>query len=410
MSRWSAARDAAWSVIEGCGASGVLVAAGGSALYPHVWARDVGVAAAGICAEARRDTDATALIQSLRLLAAAQDDNGRIPLKVDPRSGREVPENSAGVDTGVWFVLAVDAVARRFGDAAGELTRAAGRALSWTACLDLTGTGLLISPEASDWADMLPHRHHVLGVNVLHAAALDAASRLAARWPADFADTSARYAQRASWIRERVRLRFQVQGVTSPEAAAARLRELGDASFEWGLTGQDATVLGDLPYLLPYVDFRRAGRHCDVAGNLLAVRHGIFTRDQARRFLDHLEAVGAGDPWPTVAIDPPIYPGAADHRDYFHWRALNHPHQYQNGGSWPFIGSWHVVAELRAGRPERAERLLSRLCELCLEDDFPEWCHGRSGAPMGERRQLWSATGVLEAVAAFDGGGGNGGV
>src|SRR5690606_38186518 len=91
---------------------------------------------------------------------------------------REVRENSAGVDGGLWFVLAVDAFEQRFPGEAAALIEPAARALEWTEHLDLAGDGLLISPEASDWADMLPHRHHVLAVNVLHVAALDAAARL----------------------------------------------------------------------------------------------------------------------------------------------------------------------------------------------------------------------------------------
>jgi hypothetical protein len=299
-------------------------------------------------------------------------------------------------------VIAIDALSVDHPDRAAPLANAAARAIRFTEHLDLTGTGLLISPEGSDWADMLPHRHHVLALNVLWAEALDAAGRLARRWPGAFAASAAELAARAAAVRDAVRLRFDASGTTDPASAAARIEALGAASFEWGITGQAITALGELPFYLPYVDFRAVGRHCDVTGNLLAVIFGVMPAARAATFLDYLEAIGAADPVPTVAIDPPIAAGSPDHRDYFHWRNLNLPHCYQNGGAWPFIGALHVVAEVVAGRPDRAEALFDRLAAVCLEADFPEWCHGRTGRAMGEPRQLWSATGALYALEAIE--------
>lgn len=384
-------RQRAWRVIDACQTGGLLAAAAESALYPHVWTRDVGVAALGILAAARGDDDAAMVARSLAALARCQDRLGRLPLKIDPVAEREVKENSAGVDGGAWFAIAVDALATVAPAQAEPLREPALRALAWTEHLDVNGEGLLVSPEASDWADMMPHRHHVLALNVLFAAALEAGCRLGG---------GEAMRERAARVRALVDQRFSVDGLTEPAAAGAELSRLADASFEWGLTGQYATRYGDLPFYLPYVGFRAIGRHCDVVGNCLAVITGVAGTARAQRLLRYLEAVGADQPAPSVAIYPPILPGDPDWRDHFHWRNLNLPHHYQNGGAWPFIGAFHVAAEVAAGHNERAADMLERLAAGCLRDDFPEWRHGQTGRAMGEPRQLWSATGTLYALEA----------
>ncbi|HLU65393.1 MAG TPA: hypothetical protein VKZ63_03930 [Kofleriaceae bacterium] len=388
------ARARAWEVIAACGHGGALAAAAGSALYPHVWTRDVGVAALGITAGGAAPGALDLLVRSLELIARHQDARGRMPLKVDAAADRPVAENAAGVDAGLWFAVATFAAARALGPGAvARLVEPAWRAVEWTAHLDVDGTELIASPEAGDWADMLPHRHHVLYVNALYVAALRA---LAGLVPERAADCRARAAR----VAERIDLLFSVDGLTGGAAAGGKLARLASASPEWGITGQYATRWGDLPYYLPYVAFRAAGGHFDLVGNCLAILAGVADGARAGRILDHADRVGAAEPAPSRTIDPPIYPGDPDWRDHFRWRGLCVPHQYQNGGAWPFAGAFHVAALVAAGRTARAAELVGRLAAVCLDPraPFPEWLHGRSGASMGERDQLWSASGLLYAI------------
>ncbi len=397
----SNARERAWEVVRACAPRGTLAAAAGSALYPHVWARDVAVASLGMCAGPAPEGALEPLVRSLELLARHQTELGRIPLKVDADADRAVAENSAGVDGGPWFAVAVHAASRALGaGAVAHLVEPARRALHFTAHLDLDGSGLLICPEASDWADMMPHRHHVLYTNALHVAALRALAHLTGD-----AGEAARLRERAALAAARIDLLFAVPGVTSGEAAGRHLAALGDASPEWGITGQYGSRYGDLPFYLPYVAFRAAGRHFDLVGNCVAILAGVAPPARAARILDHADQVGMASPAPSRTIDPPIYPGDPDWRDHFHWRNLCLPHQYQNGGSWGFAGSFHIAALCAAGRSARARDLLDALVALCLDEraPFPEWVHGRTGASMGEPNQLWSATGVLLALACLDG-------
>jgi glycogen debranching enzyme len=387
MASMEKARARAREVGAACGESGVLVAAAGSALYPHVWTRDVGLAALGIAGE-------PSLVRSLELLARHQSELGRMPLKVDPVRDQPVAENSAGIDGGPWFALAVFAAARALGaERVAHLVEPAARAMRYTAHLDLDGSGLIVSPEAGDWADMLPHRHHVLYSNALYVAGLRALDRLA---PDERLVAAARRAA------EQMDLLLWIGDATSGAAAGARIAALAAASPEWGISGQYASRWGDLPYYLPYVGFRAAGNHFDLVGNAVAILAGVAPRERAGRILDHADAVAMERPAPSRTLDPPILPGEPDWRDHFHWRNLCVPHQYQNGGAWPFAGALQVGALVAAGRIDRARTVCDALAAACLEHDFPEWLHGLSGRSMGETRQLWSAAGLLYALECVE--------
>jgi len=399
---WGAACDLAWKVLEACGRGGKGVrAAAGSTLYPHVWARDVGVASLGVLAASRGPNDVALVTASLGSLARHQDELGRIPLKIDVEADRAVAENSAGIDGGIWFAITVDQLARAAGpEIARPFIEPALRAITWTRHLDVNGCGLLESPEASDWADMMPHRHNVLYPNVLYAVALRAGARLH-RLRAEEA-AAARLDELASDVRRKINLAFWLPDCTDVTNVGPWLVELAREYPEWGLTLQDAARRGSLPFYLPYVGFRTCGRHCDVPGNLLAVITGIASPERAARLLDHLDRVGVADPAPSKAIDPPIFPGDPDWRDYNLWRSLNVPYQYQNGGIWPFIGSLHVVALAKVGRHAEASALMDRLVATCTaEPRFPEWLHGKTGRSMGEIDQAWSASGLLYAATAL---------
>jgi glycogen debranching enzyme len=359
----------------------------------------VGVASLGIIAARRSERDLELVTRSLATLAKHQDELGRIPLKVDVEADRPVAENSAGIDTGIWFVITVEQLARVAPGDAGQFVEPALRALHWTRHLDVNGCGLLESPEASDWADMMPHRHNVLYPNVLYAVALRAGARLARLR----GESGERLDALAEDVRRKINLLFWMPDCTDPANVGPWLVELAREYPEWGLTMQDASRRGQLPFYLPYVGFRTCGRHCDIPGNLLAVITGVAPSDRANRLLDHLDRIGAADPFPSKTIDPPIFPGDSDWREHNLWRQLNVPYQYQNGGIWPFIGALHVAALVKAGRSSEAKVLAERLVAVCTgEPRFPEWLHAKTGRSMGEIHQAWSASGLLFALTALE--------
>jgi glycogen debranching enzyme len=60
------------------------------------------------------------------------------------------------------------------------------------------------------------------------------------------------------------------------------------------------------------------------------------------------------------------------------------------------VGGFYIAALIKAGRMDEAEHQLVKLAEVNQlgnegEWEFNEWCHGRTGQPMGYPHQAWSA-------------------
>lgn len=405
-------RDAAWQAIEACRTKkGGVVAAAESKIYPHVWTRDACIAAFGILSAARSSKDLTLVQRYLGLLAQHQDALGRMPLKADSVTNAPLNENSAGVDGGLWFVLAVSALIQTSQQGFGmDLINPALKALHWSEYLDINGDGLLETPEASDWADMLPHRHNVLYVNVLYVAALRAGGFLCTLQGKE--EEGARYQRLSREIAKKINKVFWVDYIVEHRVTDAALAKLSQnfrtehpelAMRHYNMMPH----LGQLKYYLPYLGFRTVASHIDVLGNLLCILFGVADAKKATIILDYLEKVGVDRPYPSKAIYPPIFPGQPDWRDYFNWRDLNLPHHYHNGGIWPFIGAFHVAALVHVGKLGKAKQMFEGVAASCRAQAngrwiFPEWLHGQTGGSMGEDRQLWSASGVLFALRCIE--------
>ncbi|HSB98957.1 MAG TPA: glycoside hydrolase 100 family protein, partial [Burkholderiaceae bacterium] len=84
---------------------------------------------------------------------------------------------------------------------------------------------------------------------------------------------------------------------------------------------------------------------------------------------------------------------------------LNHPHQYHNGGIWPFVGAFWAMALARLGHTDWAWQELARVAHANERDGwrFTEWFHGRTVAPEGMAGQSWNAAAFLFAQRALQG-------
>jgi glycogen debranching enzyme len=90
-------------------------------------------------------------------------------------------------------------------------------------------------------------------------------------------------------------------------------------------------------------------------------------------------------------------------RPYMARHQQNIVHQYHNGGIWPFVGGFWVMALARQGLHALAWSELARLAQVNALDDwrFTEWFHGRTLAPMGMAGQSWNAATFLLAQRAL---------
>jgi hypothetical protein len=393
-----AARERALSLVHAnVGVAGMRA---GGAAYPEVWVRDAVITGLGLAAIGDKRGQRL-LGQSVASVGRMQSRLGRIPNHVyAPAADAEVIADTmfaGAVDASLWFIVAHYILGGDETD--GDSNDALARAYRWLEYQDVNECGLLEVHESMDWADLFANRYNSLVPNVLWYAANRAMAALARRRGDDGDD----FDTRAEGIRFRINQLLWV----GPEVRRDE-EWIRENRLEWEYTTRLVdTVLGHRPYYLPYVAFRDFGDRFDTLGNLLAILFGVTNGDQAGRILDYAHGVGIDQPWPVKACWPPVTEADKDWRDYYRLYNLNYPHQYHNGGAWPFLGGFFVAALIAAGRAAEAEAALVRLAFMNRagrdgEWEFNEWFHGLSGRPMGHQRQSWSAGMFLYAADAVD--------
>jgi glycogen debranching enzyme len=355
--------------------------------YPHVWARDSVITSLGALFTPGHEN---CLKVSLSTLGGQQSELGAIPNNVSVVTGRLDHTNAGSVDSNLWFILGH--VFQHNANSDIEFLRhewpVLEKALLWLRYQDSNGCGLLEVHEAADWADLLANRFNILYDNVLWYASLRAMAEMATALGVD----GTPYDALADDVHHKIRIVLWVgkenQDEWGPDCPG---------HTEWKHTlSQVDPVLVKRPYFLPYVAFRDFGDYCDVFGNLLAILVGVANPAQEKRILDYMHQVGIAEPYPVRVLNPVIHPGNKDWREYYRNNNLNLPDQYHNGGIWPFVGGFYVAALVKAGRMDESRMQLERLAEVNRfgvegEWEFNEWCHGRTGLPMGYPHQAWSA-------------------
>lgn len=152
----------------------------------------------------------------------------------------------------------------------------------------------------------------------------------------------------------------------------------------------------------------------DLLGNSLAIMTGIASVTRARELITWIEAeCDALRRRGELAVELPpnlfpyILPGDPDWRERY--AGFNQPGDYHNGGIWPFICGFYIVAVLAAGMPRLAEQKLAALTDLVrlgqdrtLEFGFNEWINAQSGEPRGNDWQTWSAALYLYAATCVE--------
>ncbi len=360
---------------------GVLAATRGAAAdarrYNRIFGRDAAICVLAMCGSGVPTLEQGA-VASLDALAAQQAANGQIPKYVDAE-GREADFWYLGcIDATLWWLLAVDHV-RRNGTLPGNATRwqaEVDRALAWLQAQEHPRFRLLQQNEASDWADIMPRSGFVLYSNAL-------------------------------W--HRVKQRFIPEDA---EATRSHFNELLQP-FRSGRAGYHRTRLlqhyvrrarVDTGLYLSFLNFGSAGVEGDVFGNILAILCGLADESGGLAIVKAVQAAGAAEPHPIRVVLHPLVRSHNLWRAYMDRHGQNHPHQYHNGGIWPFVGGFWVQALQRLGLRSEARAALARLAAVNALDDwrFTEWFHGRTLVPMGMAGQSWNAATFLLAVRGLE--------
>jgi hypothetical protein len=348
--------------------------------YLSVFGRDAAICALGMAASGESDLLEGARA-GLRTLAHHQAPNGQIPKYVRPECGETDFWYTGCIDATLWWLLAVDFVDRHApGEGlAAELQAGVRCALQWLACQEHQSLFLLQQNEASDWADIMPRSGYVLYTNALWYLV----KRLYAL-------------PRCAETRYHFNHLFLPFGRDVP--AQRRARVLGHYVRNRARR-TDA--------YLSFVNLSFWGEEVDVLGNALAVLAGLpEDSHRARQVLRALQSLRIDEPYPVRVVGTPLHCDHPQWRRYMQRHRQNHPHQYHNGGIWPFVGGFWAMLLARLGHREEAWRALEGLAEANAVNEwaFNEWLHGRTGEPAGMAGQSWNAAMfVLAYRAVHDG-------
>jgi glycogen debranching enzyme len=358
---------------------GILAATPGeraeSRSYTRVFGRD-----AAICVLAMAGSGVPALEQgalaSLDALAQGQAANGQIPKYVNPASGEADFWYVGCIDATLWWLIAVHHVRHVHPQYARRWEREVAQALQWLQAQEHQHFFLLQQNEASDWADIMPRSGFVLYTNALWYRV-----KLLYELP------------QLEETRYHVDHLFHPYGHDLPEYRRSRLLQ------HYARRGQR-----DPGIYLSFVNLSFSGQEGDVFGNVLAVLYGLAGDSMAQQIVKTLQAAHASDPYPARAVLHPIEPDDDLWRLYMARHQQNHPHQYHNGGIWPFIGGFWVMALALLGKRELAAAELRKLAEANALGDwrFTEWFNGRTLEPCGMAGQSWNAAAFLIAQQAVE--------
>jgi len=395
------ARKRASDIIYRCVTPNGYRASGLAAGYPQIWSRDSMITFLGATATGDESLMAGGR-SSLETMGEFQSPLGLIQLNVNPDTGYISTENAGAVDGNLWYILGHYLYFQYSGDTAflAQQWPHIDKALMWLDYQDMNECGLLEIPEAGNWMDLISVRYNVLYDNTLFYAAKLAHEQLAQHLPKDAQTYEP--AVDAAAVHERINLLMWIDRCWVAERFAEHLERLKAIRLEWFMLYYNIGAISSRPFYLPWVAFREYGDWCDSFGNLLAVLTGLADGHRTEHILRYMHQVGLSEPYPSKAIYPPIYPGESDWREYYRSRNLNLPHQYHNGGIWPFVGGFHVAALVRHGWQDQAHSMLVSLAEankqgIAEEWEFNEWLHGEHGHPMGFGQQAWSAAMYLYA-------------
>ncbi|MGE5336464.1 MAG: amylo-alpha-1,6-glucosidase [Gemmatimonadota bacterium] len=359
---------------------GVLAARRGAAAearsYTRIFGRD-----AGVCALAMIGSGVPSLEQgavaSLDALAALQAPNGQIPKYVDP-DGKDADFWYLGcIDATLWWLIAVDHARRAAPTPAGgaRWQGSIERALQWLLAQEHQRFFLLQQNEASDWADIMPRSGFVLYTNAL--------------WY---------LVKRRFGLPRQDETRHHFNHLFHPFSRDLPDYRRGRLLRHYAVRGRHSPGL-----YLSFVNLSFAGDEGDVFGNVLAILCGLAGDARANEIVKTLLAAGVADPYPVRVTIQPITREHELWRGYMERHRQNHPHQYHNGGLWPFVGGFWVLALAMLGMTELSRGELSKLARVNSLDGwrFTEWFHGRTLAPMGMAGQSWNAATYLLAQRAL---------
>lgn len=362
--------------------------------YTALYSRDIGISTVGILASG--DEELLQVVRtSLKQLATAQSSLGQLPFYFKPEENRKQWRTPGSVDSTLWWCIAFLLYYEKTHDEtffSAHLEHLE-KAYLWLCYQDTNNDNLLEQGEAADWADEMPRQGIVLYTNALWYWLVTLRIRIEKR---------TELISLKEYIHEGFNTVFWIHKQKDSNLSYVPKNMYTQSHiFANGLIEYINSQVVYLPYYLSYVGHKTFELRCDTLGNVLACLVGLADEKQTELIIQHILQTGSNLPYPIVALYPPIFPGEPDWKPYMAKGRQNFPHQYHNGGIWPFIGGFWVQL-LAQKKPEVALTELTKLAQANQTGNwqFNEYLHGEHGTPMGVPNQSWSMAMYLAAFKA----------
>ncbi len=335
-----------------CSKNGLYASAYG---YTAIWARDSMITFLGASLIDYKPFE-ECFKKTLINLNKYQGKLGEIPNNIDLWSKRKKKVTFASIDSSLWYIIGMYLYAKRYKDKSllRKYKKNIKRVLLWIRYQDAGKDSLPEQQPTTDWQDAFPHKYgHVLNTQALYYPCLK---------------------------------------LTKKKFLAFKIKNIVNGKIRRDLDFFDHKKGYYLPWLWKSHDgIREEGHWFDSLGNLLAVVFGLANEKKSKRILDYIKKKKINNPYPVKALHPPIRKGTIYWKKYFEKCDAKLPYHYLNGGVWPYIGGFYILALIKYRRFKEAEKELKKLAQACLKGKtFPEWLDGRTGKPYG-KYQAWNA-------------------
>jgi glycogen debranching enzyme len=323
--------------------------------YQAIWSRDSMITSLGASLVGKPEFK-DAFKKSLNILAEKQSELGQIPNAVHIKG---LKADFASIDSSLWFIIGEHLYAERFKDKSllKKHKKNIEKAFLWLRYQDFGEDSLPEQQPTSDWQDAFPHRYG----HTIHTQAL--------------------YFKVLNLLNKKEIIKKVVARVNHP------IDGLWNKDYFYSYRWKNHNKYNEL------------GEWFDSLANILAIVYGLADKRQSDKILDYIKKEKIDVPYTVKCMYPAIKRDSRDWYDYFLDCEADKEYHYSNGGIWPYVGGFYILALIKQKRFKEAEKQLEKLAELNMKKNgaFWEWFDGKTGEPgttgwkKDNKNQAWNA-------------------
>ncbi len=345
------AYERAIEVVNQCVSKHGLFASGGKRGYKGVWSRDSFITFLGASLIQDKTFEKT-FKKSLEILGRHQSKKGQIPNAVLHFERRRPQVDYQSIDSSLWYIIGHCTYKKRYKDESlfHKHKEKINQALTWLSYQDIGENIMLEQLPTTDWQDAFPEKYGMtISTQALYYKALNLMGKK----------------ETANKLKFLVNRKKGVR--------------LWNGEYYWAYRWKN------------HNKYKEIGEWFDSFGNLISIIFGLSSKEMSLKILETIKKKKIYYPFPVKSIHPPITRESEYWEDYYMDCEAGQPHKYLNGGIWPYLGGFYVVALIKLKKFKEAKKQLKKLAESNLRGNtFPEWIDPITWKTHG-RFQAWNA-------------------